>query len=36
MADLVRDDPQVAKLVAAEEARLENILDLIAAENYPA
>ncbi|MBW1995663.1 MAG: hypothetical protein JRI77_14650 [Deltaproteobacteria bacterium] len=28
------DDPEVARVVADEEKRLENTLDLIAAENY--
>lgn len=35
MRHLLMDDPEVADLVAKEEIRLENTLDLIAAENYP-
>jgi len=35
MKHLLADDPEVAELVTKEEKRLENTLDLIAAENYP-
>ena len=35
MKHLWVDDPEVAELVIREEKRLENTLDLIAAENYP-
>jgi len=35
MEFLKKADPQVAKIIAAEEARIENTLDLIASENYP-
>ena len=31
---LPRDDPEVAQIVQQEEARVENTLDLIAAENH--
>lgn len=34
MGYLEQDDPRLAQLVRAEEARLENTLDLIAAENH--
>ncbi len=35
MIHLSIDDPQVARIVEQEKERLENTLDLIAAENYP-
>jgi glycine hydroxymethyltransferase len=31
---LPNDDPEVAKIIQQEEARIENTLDLIAAENH--
>ena len=31
---LLRDDPEIAELVHQEEARIENTLNLIAAENH--
>jgi glycine hydroxymethyltransferase len=34
MEYLTRDDPAVAKIIQQEEARIENTLDLIAAENH--
>ena len=34
MLYLPRDDPEVAHIVQREEARIENTLDLIAAENH--
>jgi len=35
MQSLKNSDPQVAKIIEAEESRIENTLDLIASENYP-
>ncbi len=35
MDDLKQADAQVAKIIEAEESRIENTLDLIASENYP-
>ena len=35
MKYLLTDDPEVARITEQEEQRLENTLDLIAAENYP-
>ena len=35
MRYLERADPQVARIIEAEESRIENTLDLIASENYP-
>jgi glycine hydroxymethyltransferase len=34
MLHLLRDDPEIAALVEKEESRIENTLDLIAAENH--
>ena len=34
MQYLVKDDPEVARIIRDEEARVENTLDLIAAENH--
>ena len=34
MQSLTRDDPEVAQIIKQEEARIENTLDLIAAENH--
>jgi glycine hydroxymethyltransferase len=34
MGDLIEDDPEVARIVRDEESRVENTLDLIAAENH--
>ena len=31
---LAKDDPEVARIIQKEEARMENTLDLIAAENH--
>ncbi len=35
MKYLSTDDPEVARITEQEEQRLEDTLDLIAAENYP-
>jgi glycine hydroxymethyltransferase len=35
MGYLMDDDPEVARIITDEESRLENTLDLIAAENHP-
>ena len=35
MGYLMDDDPEVARIISNEESRLENTLDLIAAENHP-
>lgn len=35
MGHLPTDDPEVARIIEQEKNRLENTLDLIAAENYP-
>ena len=35
MLHLLEDDPAVAQLIRKEESRIENTLDLIAAENHP-
>ncbi len=35
MKNLQRDDPEIAALVGREEERIEDTLNLIAAENYP-
>jgi len=35
MKTLARDDPELSKIVCAEEHRIESTLDLIAAENHP-
>ena len=34
MPYLIEDDPEVARIIEAEESRVENTLDLIAAENH--
>ena len=34
MEYLIRDDPEVARIIQHEESRIENTLDLIAAENH--
>ncbi|MGW8303297.1 MAG: serine hydroxymethyltransferase, partial [Desulfobacterales bacterium] len=34
MPYLMEDDPQVARIIGDEESRVENTLDLIAAENH--
>ena len=34
MPNLIQDDPEVARIVMDEESRVENTLDLIAAENH--
>ncbi len=34
MSYLIEDDPEVARIIEAEESRVENTLDLIAAENH--
>jgi glycine hydroxymethyltransferase len=34
MGDLIEDDPEVARIIRDEESRVENTLDLIAAENH--
>ena len=34
MHHLANDDPEVARIIQQEEARMENTLDLIAAENH--
>lgn len=34
MSYLVKDDPELSRLVVREEDRLENTLNLIAAENH--
>ena len=35
MRHLQTDDPEVARIIEQEKNRLENTLDLIAAESYP-
>jgi len=35
METLARDDPELSKIICAEENRIESTLDLIAAENHP-
>ncbi|MCF8050097.1 MAG: serine hydroxymethyltransferase [Desulfobacterales bacterium] len=35
MEYLARDDPELARIICAEENRIESTLDLIAAENHP-